>query len=69
MGHTVETCRSCGSQQLQWEKDNGWLTGSVRYLRCQRCLDCVRVSGPPLLWIFLTLAAAAAVWGWWTVTR
>lgn len=26
----IETCRSCGSQTLEWQPDNGWITRPVR---------------------------------------
>jgi len=60
----IETCRSCGSQHLRWEQDNGWLTGSMRYLRCQNCHDCVRTIVPASTWIMFAIATVAAVWGW-----
>ena len=44
MTQIIEECRSCGSYDLEWHKDKGWLTGSVRYLRCRMCSDCIRVE-------------------------
>lgn len=67
--HIVEQCKSCGSHQLEWQKDNGWLTGSVRYLRCTMCSDCVRIAVGGSTWIMLSLAAMAAIWGWFAVIR
>ena len=47
MSQIVETCRSCGSRELDWRRDAGWLTRSWRWLRCRNCGDSVRLSVPP----------------------
>lgn len=65
----AEQCRSCGSRHLAWERDNGWLTGSIRYLRCQRCSDCIRTNISGSTWIMFLIALTAAVAGWWSVIR
>lgn len=69
MTQIIEECRSCGSHDLEWQKDDGSLTGSVRYLRCRMCSDCVRVSVGAATWVMLVMAAAAAIWGWVAVLR
>lgn len=62
MAQVIETCRSCGSRELRWERDNGWITGAWRYLRCQRCGDAVRTAAPVALWALYAIAAGAVIW-------
>lgn len=62
-----DACPSCGSAALQWERDNGWITRPVRYLRCKSCGDCVRTEVPGWVWIMYAIALAAAVWGFVSV--
>lgn len=64
MRQIVETCRNCESSDLAWEKDSGWLTGTWRYLRCQRCHDLVRMHVPMATLVFYGIALVAALWGW-----
>ena len=64
MTEVIETCRSCGSRELLWERDNGWITGPWRYLRCQRCGDAVRTVAPFGLWALYAVAAGAVIWAW-----
>lgn len=59
----IETCRSCGSHELEWQPDNGWITRPVRYLRCKSCSDCVRTDMPGWAWALYAIALVAAVWG------
>jgi hypothetical protein len=68
MVQVVERCRSCDSDELRWVSDPGWLTHGWRYLRCQRCQDCVRTHVPASTWIMYLIALAAALAGWWSVT-
>lgn len=65
----VERCKSCGSEELRWEADKGWLTHGWRYLRCRACQDLVRAEAPAWVWAMYLIAAAAAVAAWWTVMR
>lgn len=68
MPNTIDTCRNCGSRNLEWQKDNGWVTGAWWYLRCKMCGDSVRMRVPWWWWLsFFAIATAAAVWGWMRV--
>jgi hypothetical protein len=58
----IESCRSCGSRQLEWQPDNGWITRPIRYLRCASCGDCIRTQLPAWGWILYAIALVAAVW-------
>lgn len=60
----IERCKSCGSHELEWRKDSGWITRPWRYLECQLCGDAVRTAVPGWTWVMYTIALVAAVWGW-----
>ena len=60
----IESCKRCGSHELQWRNDNGWITRPWRYLECQKCGDTVRTSVPGWTWLMYAIALVAAVWGW-----
>jgi len=67
--HTADTCRSCGSRRLQWERDVELLTGSWRWLRCKSCGDGVRLLIPDGTWALYTVAIAMIVWALWVVRQ
>lgn len=64
MANIIETCRNCGSRHLEWQRDNGWVTGSWRWLRCKNCGDGLQLEVPAWTWALYAIAAAAAIWGW-----
>jgi hypothetical protein len=68
LSQIIEQCPSCESRDLKWEQDNGWITRPVRYLRCQTCSDCVRISASGRIWIAIVIVSSAALLGW-LVTR
>lgn len=68
MPQVIEACRSCGSRDLEWQVDRGWVTGSWRWLRCKDCGDTARLIVPAWTWALYAIAAAAAIWGWVVVS-
>ena len=63
----IEHCRSCGSHELEWQRDFGWLTGAWRYLRCKQCGDFIRLHVPGWTLLLYVCAAIAAAASWWWV--
>jgi len=60
----IERCKSCGSHELRWCNDSGWITRPWRYLECEKCGDTIRTSVPGWTWVMYGIALLAAVWGW-----
>ena len=67
--HIVEQCPTCRSQNVRWENESGSITGRDRYLRCMRCGETLRTKLDPMPWLMMVMAACAAIYGWWLVTR
>jgi len=68
MANVIETCRECGSRDLAWERDAGWVTGSWRCLRCMSCGASVRATFPLWTLVLYFIAAVTAIWGWVTLS-
>ncbi len=68
MVQIIEQC-NCGSTHVRWESDFSPVSGKHEYLRCQRCGNTLRAKLNPMPWLFLLMAAGAAIYGWWLVTR